>query len=81
MAKARFTIRTGLLWLTVAAIFSIALRGAALNEAWAVGVAAAVASVALLIAVHAALYGASQVLAGRGASAARDSVRERGAPR
>jgi hypothetical protein len=62
MTLPRFNLRTGLAWLTGAAVGSVALRAAAQGEPWAIGVAIAVASVGGLLAVHAACFVLSQAI-------------------
>ena len=65
MVLPRFTLRAGLLWLTVAAFLSVAAREALGGAPWGVGVVAAVALTALSFALQGVAYGAALALSRR----------------
>ena len=59
MLLPRFTLRSGLFWLTAAAVGSIILREASQGEPWAIGMVTALASVMVLLVLHGLLFGAA----------------------
>lgn len=62
MLAPRFTLRTGLLWLTAGSLVAIVLREATQGSPWAIGVAVALGACVLSITVQAVLFGLSLVL-------------------
>ncbi len=65
MLLPRFTIRTGLIVLTAAAVLSVAGRSAVAGEPWAVGVVVALVSVALMLMIHAAVFAVAMLIGRR----------------
>lgn len=66
MLAPRFTLRTGLLWLTVGALVAIVLREALQGTPWAIGVVVALGACVLSIAIQAVVFVISLLLS-RGA--------------
>lgn len=62
MLAPRFTLRAGLIWLTLGSLAAIVLREAVRETPWAVGIAVALGSVVLCLALHALTFGVSLAL-------------------
>ena len=62
MLLPRFTLRTGLIVLTAAALVSLVFREAWVGTPWAVGAVIGLGSLAALFAVHAAFFAAAIAL-------------------
>lgn len=80
MLLPRFTLRTGLVLLTVGAVVSVAFREAWRGEPWAIGIAVAVGSLGLSFAVQAVAFFASLGLSSPAADDAPDGPPAAGAP-
>ncbi|TWT48861.1 hypothetical protein [Botrimarina hoheduenensis] len=59
----RFSLRTGLIALTVGALLAVSLRAAAIGEPWAIGAGIGVLSLPVLLCFHALLYALARMLA------------------
>lgn len=62
MLLPRFTLRTGLFWLTAGSLVAIVLREASQGTPWAIGVTVALAVCVLSIAVQSLMFGLSLAL-------------------
>jgi len=56
MLTPRFTLRTGLVGLTLGAVVAIVLREAVRGAPWAIGVSASLGAVALSLVLHAVTF-------------------------
>ncbi|MEO1497183.1 MAG: hypothetical protein AAFV43_08545 [Planctomycetota bacterium] len=69
----RFSLRAGLVSLTVVALLAVSLRAAVLGEPWAIGAGVGLLSIPALLLVHASFYSAARLLS-RGSVPATDAA-------
>lgn len=62
MLAPRFTLRAGLVWLTLGSVAAVVLREAMRETPWAIGVAVAMGSVLLCLLLHALAFWLSLAL-------------------
>lgn len=62
MLVPRFTLRTGLAWLTLGVFVAVVIREALLEKAWAIGVVVALGAVVLSLTLQACSFGMSLIL-------------------